>query len=157
MKRLTCVLAIVFGVVALATTPVVADTEVGTVTAAAAALLTGGPVLAGVSLDGMEVGTGVFIDSNGSATGQFHAVLLGISLLGQPQQITVEGKVSEGALASDGQASFGGMATVDLGDGTTPLLAVPFSVTATADGLVLALDATTLPAAALTAGAITVE
>jgi hypothetical protein len=157
MKRLICVLAMVFGVVAFATTPVVADTEVGTVTAAAAALLTGGPVLAGVSLDGMEVGTGVFIDSSGSATGVFHAVLLGISLFGQPQQIVVEGKVSEGALASGGQASFGGTATVALGDGTAPLLSVPFSVTATADSLVLALDATTLPAAALTAGVITVE
>ena len=157
MKRLTCVLPIVFGVVALATTPVLADAEVGTVTAAAAALLTGGPVLAGVSLEGMELAAGVFIDSNGSATGHFYAVLLGTSLLGQPRQIVVEGKVGEGALASGGQASFGGTATVDLGDGTAPLPAVPFSVTATADGLVLALDATTLPAAALTAGAITVE
>jgi hypothetical protein len=157
MKRLICVLAMVFGVVAFATTPVVADTEVGTVTGAAAAPLTGGPVLAGVSLDGMELGTGVFIDSNGTATGQFHAVLLGISLLGQPQQITVDGRVGAGALESDGRASFGGTATVDLGDGTAPLLSVPFSVTATADSLVLVLDATTLPAAALTAGVITVE
>jgi len=145
-------------VLVLATTPVVADNEVGSVTGAAAALLTGRVVLAGVSLDGMELGMGVFIDSSGSATGQFHAVLLGISLLGQPQQIAVDGTVSEGTLASDGRASFGGTATVDLGNGTAPLPAVPFRVTATADGLVLALDATTLPAAAtLTAGVITVE
>ena len=70
MKRLTCVLAIVFGVVALATTPVVADTE-GTVTAATAGLFAGSAALAGVSLDGLEVGTGVFISSDGSATGSW--------------------------------------------------------------------------------------
>jgi hypothetical protein len=157
MKRLTCVLVMVLGAVALATTPVVADIEVGSVTGAGAALLTGGAVLGGVSLDGMELGTGVFIDSNGSATGVFHAVLLGISPQGQPQRITVEGKVSAGALESDGRASFGGTATVDLGDGSVRLPAVAFSVTATANGLILALDATTLPAAALTAGAIVVE
>jgi hypothetical protein len=156
MKRLTGVLAIVFGVAALAATPLVADTEVGTVTAAAAAALPGGPVLAGVSLEGVEVGTGVFIESDGSATGQLHAVLLGISPFGQPQQIVVEGTVGGGSLGG-GQASFGGTATVDLGNGAAPLPAVPFSVTATADTLVLTLDGTTLPAAVPTAGAITVE
>jgi len=154
MKRLTCVLAIVFGVVALATTPVVADTE-GTVTAATAGLFAGSAALAGVSLDGLEVGTGVFISSDGSATGEFHAVLLGSSALGR--QIVVEGKVSTGAVALGGQASFGGTATVDLGDGTAPLPGVPFSVAATADSLVLVLDAINLPAALLTEGAITIE
>ena len=69
----------------------------------------------------------------------------------------VEGKVSTGAVALGGQASFGGTATVDLGDGTAPLLGVPFSVAATVDSLVLVLDAINLPAALLTEGAITIE
>lgn len=157
MKRLACVLGIVLGVVILAPAPGFADTEVGTVTGAAAGLFAAGAALGGVPLDGLELGTGMFIDPDGSATGAFHAVLLGASLLGQPQQIAVEGKVSVGAVAPDGSASFGGTATVDLGDGTAPLLGVPFSVTATADSLVLALDATTLPAAALMAGTVTIE
>src|SRR6266446_1956998 len=155
MKRLTCVLAMVLGVVALAATPVVADNEVGTVTGAIAGVFAGSAALAGVSLDGLEVGTGVFISSDGSATGEFHAVLLSSSALGR--QIVVEGKVSTGAVAPGGQASFGGTATVDLGDGTAPLPGVPFSVAATADSLVLVLDAINLPAALVTEGAITIE
>src|SRR5207247_2025872 len=103
MKRLICVLAIVLGVVALAATPVVADNEVGTVTAATAGLFAGGATLAGVSLDGLEVGMGLFISSDGSATGEFQTVLLSNSVLGR--QIAVEGKVTTGAVAPGGQAS----------------------------------------------------
>ena len=42
MKRLTCVLAMALGVVALATIPVLADNEVGMVTGAIAGLFAGG-------------------------------------------------------------------------------------------------------------------
>ena len=49
-----------------------------------------------------------------------------------------------------------GVATVELGDGTPPLPGVPFSVTITTGGsVVLALDSTALPPAAI--GGITVN
>jgi hypothetical protein len=55
------------------------------------------------------------------------------------------------------RATFSGTASLDFGDGTPPLPGVAFSVIAGADGLVLAIDSTTLPAAGLAQGAITVE
>jgi hypothetical protein len=42
-----------------------------------------------------------------------------------------------------------------MGNGTPPLTGVPFSVTATTQGLRIILGNTTLPAATLTAGSIT--
>jgi len=44
-----------------------------------------------------------------------------------------------------------------MGDGTAPLTGVPFSVTATTQGLTLTLGLTVLPTATLTAGHITIE
>ncbi|MBA2526166.1 MAG: hypothetical protein H0V18_10365 [Pyrinomonadaceae bacterium] len=55
------------------------------------------------------------------------------------------------------RADFSGIATVDLGDGTAPLPGVPFSVSTTAGNVVLAIKSTTLPAAGLTSGAVTIE
>jgi hypothetical protein len=114
--------------------------------------------LGAVTLDGLELGTGIFIESNGSATGVFHAVLVGHSLLGQPQNITVEGNVNQGTMAANGlSADFSGVATVDFGDGSAPLPGVPFSVSTSAGNVVLAIQSTTLPAAGLTSGAVTIE
>ena len=76
---------------------------------------------------------------------------------GVPQEITVEGKVSEGSVAADGRATFSGTASLDWGDGAPPLPSVAFTVTAAADGVVLKIDSITLPAATLTAGAVTIE
>jgi hypothetical protein len=108
-------------------------------------------------LDGLELGTGVLIESDGSASGVFHVVLLGHTLLGTRQNVTIEGDVSTGALAPGGQANFSGIATVDLGDGTPLLPGVSFSVTATSGALVLSLGSTTLPAAGLTGAGLTIE
>lgn len=157
MRRLALVLAIVLGVLALGRSSAVADSEVRTVTAAVEGLIAGPTVLAGVSVASLEIGTGVFINPDGSAMGAFHAVLVGTSALGKPQQVTLEGNVTTGALTSGGQARFGGSATLNLGDGTAALLGVPFSVTAGADSLLLAVDVTTLPAAGVSAGAIAIE
>ena len=77
-----------------------------------------GATFNGVPLRGLTLGQGMFIAPAGSATGQFQAVLLGSSLLGTPQNITVEGEVSSGSVAADGSATFSGTATVDMGDGT---------------------------------------
>ena len=69
----------------------------------------------------------------------------------------MEGNVSEGSVAADGRATFSGTASLDWGDGAPPLPSVAFSVTAAADGVVLKIDSITLPAATLTAGAVTIE
>ena len=112
--------------------------------------------LSGVSLSGLKFAMGVLIPGDTTADGQLQATLLGTTPLGQPRNIEVEGDATNGTLAT-GSRTFSGTATVDMGDGTPPLLNVPFTVTATATGLVLTLGATNLPAATLTAGTITIK
>ena len=156
MKRLTCVRAIVLGLVLITIAPVRADSDARSVTGAGKGLFGAGAALGAITLQGIELGTGMFIEADGSASGTFHAVLTGSSI-GVAREITVEGKVSDGSVASDGRATFSGTASLDFGDGAPPLPGVAFSVTAGADGLVLAIDSTTLPAAGLTSGAVTIE
>src|ERR1700680_2482956 len=67
-------------------------------TGAGAGAFPNGTALSGVSVSGLTFGVGVFIYSDGSATGQFETTLLGTSLLGQPQNIEVEGKAFTGVL-----------------------------------------------------------
>ena len=155
MKRLNWVRAIVLGLV-MSTALVMADSDEHSVTAAVSGAFDAGAELGPVALQTMEVGTGVFLAADGSASGTFHAVLHGTAL-GSSREITVEGKVSEGSIGADGRAAFNGTASIDLGDGTPPLPSVFFSVIAAEDGLVLVIDSTTLPAAGLTTGAITIE
>jgi hypothetical protein len=154
MKRLTCVFAIVLA--AITTTSVIADSDARSVTGAGKGLFGDGAALGAVALQGVELGTGVFIEADGSASGTFHATLQGSSL-GVAREITVEGKVSEGSVGADGRATFSGTASLDLGDGAPSLPGVLFSVNAGLDGLVLTIDSTTLPAAGLTSGAVTIE
>ena len=156
MKRLTCIFAIVLGLATFTTASVVGYSNAASVTAAGTGLFETGATLGGVALQGVRLGTGVFIEADGSASGTFHAVLQG-SALGVSRELTVEGKVDAGTVSTDGRATFSGTASFDFGDGTPPLPAVTFSVIAGTDGLVLAIDSTTLPATALTTGAITIE
>ena len=145
-----------FSGVAITTAPVIADSDERSVTGAGKGVFGDGAALGAVALQGVELGTGVFIEADGSASGTFHAVLQGSSL-GVAREITVEGKVSEGSVGADGRATFSGTASLDLGDGVPPLPGVAFSVTAGADGVVLSIDSTTLPAAGLASGAVTIE
>ena len=134
-----------------------AQSEAGTVTAAISGVFAGPTPVAGISVDGLTVGTGAILNSDGTATGTFYAVLAGVSAAGMPHHITVDGSVAAGRLAGGGQAELAGTAQLDLGDGTHPLPAVPFSVIATADTLLVTIDATPLSAAAITKGAIAIE
>lgn len=84
-------------------------------------------------------------------------VLVGTSFLGAPQDVIVEGEVRDGFVAGPGSTTFSGSATVDMGDGSVPLLGVPFTVTATTQSLLLTLGPSTLPSATLVAGSITIE
>ena len=159
MKKIICVTLIVSGMVAFAfvPTPTTAATEGGTVTGTSQGLFPAGAALGPVALDSLQLGTGVIIDSDNSAVGCFHGVLTGRSPLGQHQEITVEGKVSQGTVDGNGTASFSGIATLDFGGGAPLQAGVPFSVTTTSGSLVLAIDSTTLPSASLTGGSVTIE
>jgi len=157
MMRLALVLTTILGVGFMAPAHVVAQDDATGVTGAAEATLPRGATFNGVALSGLTVGQGIFVARDGSATGNFQAVLRGISLLGTPQSVTVEGEIQNGFVRADGTASFNGTATVEMGDGTLPLLEVPITVTASTGSLGLILGATELPTATLTAGSITIE
>ena len=126
------------------------------VTGAGAGAFPGSTTFSGVSVSGLQFGMGVFIPGDGSASGQFQATLLGTSLLGLQQNIEVEGTATNGSTGT-GSRTFSGTATVDMGDGTPPLVDIPFTVTATATSLVLALNAANLPSATLAEGTITIQ
>src|SRR5687767_9125157 len=112
------VLAIVLtACVALIPGEAAADAEGNAITGAGAASFPAATTFGAVTLSGIEFGQGVFVAPDGSASGHFHAVLLGASLLGQARQITVEGKVRTGGVGTDGGANVGGTAAIDLGDG----------------------------------------
>lgn len=125
------------------------------VTAAAEASLPSGASYGGLALKGLTVGIGVSITTGGSASGQFHAVLQGTSLLGVAQEVVVQGEVSAGSVA-DGVATFSGTAAVKIGDAVS-VASVPFTATASTSGVKLTLDTSALPTATVTAGSITVR
>src|SRR2546429_7125724 len=154
MNRLGFASMAILGLASLLAPAQAAAQDAG-VTGAAEAAFPNGAAFNGVPLKGLTLGQGLFIAQDGSATGQFQAVLLGTSLLGTPQNVTVEGEVGGGSVAADGSATFSGTATVDMGDGTLPLPGVPFTVTISAGSLGVTLNAGTLPTAALNAGSIT--
>jgi hypothetical protein len=126
------------------------------VTGAAEATLPAGSTFNGIPLQGLTLGQGIYIGQDGSAAGQFQAVLRGTTLLGSARNIVVEGEVSNGS-ADGGTATFSGTATVSMGNGTRPLAGVPFTVTTSAGSLGLTLNTTALPTATVSAGSITVQ
>ena len=158
MTRLGFVLAVVLGLTsATVPAPAIAQDDAARVTGAGEAMFPAGAIFNGIALSGLTLGQGVFIARDGSAAGQFQAVLVGASLLGAHQNVTVEGEVRSGFAIAVGSATFSGTATVDMGDGTPPVPGVPFTVTASTGGLSLILGGTALPTATLTAGSITIE
>jgi len=116
----------------------------------------------GVLLDGTLFGLGVTIAYAQTAEGQFQTTLTGISVLGLERSIQLEGKTSSGSSWAADAATFSGQCSVDMGDGTPPLLDVPFTivVVTNADGqgtLTLTLGAIHLPAATIDEGSIKIE
>jgi hypothetical protein len=157
MTRLGILLMAMLGLASNVVPAPAAAQDVAGVTGAAEAAFPNGATFNGISLKGLTLGQGMFIAQDGSAAGQFQAVLLGSSPLGTPQNVTVEGEVGGGSVGADGSATFSGTATIDMGDGTLPLAGVPFTVTASAGSIGLILNAVALPTAAVTAGSITVK
>ena len=111
----------------------------------------------GVSVSGLNFGMGVFTPGDTTAAGQFEGTLSGTSLLGQPQNIEIEGDAAGGDINVDGSRTFSGTATVDMGDGSPPLTAVPFTIRASANTLLVTVGVNNLPLASLTAGAIVID
>ena len=111
----------------------------------------------GVPISEVRFGVGIDLPGGRPVTGQLQALLVGFSLLGQPQNISVEGEAASGTVSADGSSTFSGICTIDMGGGTLPLTGVPFTVTSTANSLLLILGGTTLPTASVTAGSITIQ
>jgi len=160
MKRLVILLAAILAVTTAVPSqpvqPVAGQGGAAVVTGAGAGLFSDGAVFGGISLRSLRFGQGVLMPSDGSASGQFQATLLGTSALGQPREIAVEGEASSGYIQADGGPTFSGLCTLDMGDGTPYLPGVPFTVTAKAGAVVLTLAGTVLTAK-VTAGGVTVN
>jgi hypothetical protein len=156
MTRLGIVVAASLGLASTFAPARLSAQDAAGVTGAAEATLPAGATFNGIPLKGLTVGQGIFLGQDGSATGQFQAVLRGTTLLGSPQNVVVEGEVREGS-AGIGTATFSGTATVSMGDGTPPLAGVPFTATASAGSLGLTLNGTALPTATVSAGSITIK
>ena len=147
-------------VVTLSAAPSVLATSAGgdtTVAGSGAGVFPEGADLNGIRLSGLQFGQGMLIFQNGSAIGDFEALLAGTTILGEARNVSVDARISGGALNPDGSVTLSGLATLDFGAGSLPLVAVPISVVATTDGLTLTIGATTLPAATLTEGALWIQ
>jgi hypothetical protein len=125
------------------------------VTGAGSGAFPSGAAFSGVSLNSLKFGIGIFISNDGSATGQFQTTLVGVSALGQPQNIELEGSASVGSFNADGSGTFSGTVSLDMGNGTPPITGVPFTATVTRTSVLLTIESTALPAAGVTAGSIT--
>src|SRR5438552_2274365 len=117
MKKTLIVSAAMLALVlAVSDRPIAATGDIS-VTSAAVGIFPAGAQFNAVSLSGSTIGFGVEVRADGSAVGEFETVLLGTSLLGAAQNITVDGQVARGTTNSDGSVTFGGTGTVDLGTG----------------------------------------
>ena len=133
------------------------------VTGAADGIFPAGALYEGVFLDGATFGLGATIaNAETAAEGQFQTTLTGVSALGLKRLIQMEGIASSGSSGPADTATFSGTCSVDMGDGTPPLLDVPFTVVVltNTDGkgsLTLTLGTIDLPAAAINEGSIKIE
>jgi hypothetical protein len=153
MKKYICLILTIAGIAVGVTAPATstaASTE-GTVTGIGGGSFPGGSSFAGVNLSGFEIATGVITETDGSATGVFHADLAGRTVLGAARNITLEGIVTQGT-ATPGASSFSGLASLDLGNGLPAVSGVPFNVETRAGSMVLTIQATVLPSAPFSQG-----
>ena len=133
------------------------------VTGAGGGVFPSGTSFNGVSLSGLTFGMGaVNLTADGTANGAFESTLTGTSATGLTRNIVVVGKPTSGSGNAGGPATYSGLCSIDPGDGTPALTAVPFTVTvATLSngkwGLTLNLGTTQLPAATVNTGSITIK
>jgi hypothetical protein len=121
-----------------------------------------GALFNGVSLSALSFGMGaVILTNDGTATGTFESTLTGTFLMLR-RNIVVVGNLSSGSGQVGGPATYSGLCSIDLGDGTPLLTGLPFTVTAarlpnTKWGLTLLLGPTLLPAATVNTGSVTIQ
>jgi hypothetical protein len=156
MKRLLLILIVLS---AFAAFPAAGQVNV---TVGAGGIYPAGTTFSGVAINGLQSGYGVEVSSTGSALGQFCTVLLGVNGLGLQQNIIIEGKASSGSRTASNIVTFSGSCSVNMGDGTAPLLGVPFTATVTTNasdqgtiGLVIGLS--TLPSATVNQGSMSIR
>jgi len=133
-----------------------------TVTGAGGGLFPAGAAFNGVSLSSLSFGMGVALPGDSTANGAFETTLVGTSATGLARNIVVVGDPTSGSGKAGGPATYSGLCSVNPGDGTPTLNGVPFTVTmATLPdgkwGLALTLGATSLPAASVNTGSVTVK
>jgi hypothetical protein len=159
MKRRTCVLVLLLALAPLAYTTISTEAanDLATVTGAARAVYAPGATLNLVSVQSLDLGTGVFIEPDGAASGAFNAVLSARSALGQTREITIEGTPDRGTVEPGGRANFSGLATINFGDGMPAVSGVPFNVSATSDSVMLTINSMALPVARVGSGAVSIN
>lgn len=145
------ILAVALVAVAVAASPVIAQSTGRSVAGAASGSFPSGAALGALSVSGLQLGTGVLIEADGSAAGTFHAVLHAAGT-----RAVVEAKVTQGNVAEDGTVTFSGTGTLDLGDGTAPAAVGWVNVSIGPAGIVLSIDSATL-AIQIEKGEIVVE
>lgn len=133
-----------------------------TLTGAGGAAFPAGAIFNAVSLSSMSFGMGVVIPGDGTANGTFESTLVGTSATGIARNIVVVGQPTTGSGQANGAATYAGTCSVDPGDGTQTLTGVPFTLTVAKlpdgkQGLTLILGATSLPAAPVNTGSVTVK
>lgn len=133
------------------------------VTGAGAAVIPAGTTFSGMTVSRLRFGMGVTLHGDGTADGFFTTTIVGLSVTGAAREIVVQGEAASGsAVQTNGLTSYAGTCTLDLGDGTVTQTGVPYTLTLATlpDGrtsLTLAVAGTSLPAAAITTGSITVR
>src|SRR5919201_4283903 len=136
MSRPAIVLAAILVAVAAPSLQTLAAQSATNVTGSGSGVFPSGATYNGVSLTSLYFGKGMLTPGDGSAAGDFEAVLFGTGSNGQPQNITVEGTTGSGSLDADKGATFSGTGTVDMGDGSPPTTqSFTVRVTAQTDGL----------------------
>jgi hypothetical protein len=159
MRSVTLLLAVVLALWSGGSTAIAQETSV---TVGAGGIFPAGTTFNGVPLNGLQSGYGVEIGATGSALGQFCTTLIGVSLTGAPVNIVVEGKATGGTRTAANIATFSGTCSINMGDGTPPLVGVPFNATIATNAndqgsIGLILGQTTLPAATVNQGSMTIK
>ena len=158
MRRFAMLLA---AMLVMAVWPALVNAQTETsVTGAGEGTFPAGASYLGVQLNSLTLGMGLGVAGT-SALGQLQTSLIGVTPLGA-REIVVEGLASASVPSGLHTAVFSGTCTVDPGDGTPPVAGVPFSaaVAANPDGtgsLALTLGVTSLPAAAINEGYMTIR
>jgi hypothetical protein len=156
MKRTMIILAAVVCITLTAFGPAItqATSSAGSITGTASGDLPEGATLDGISVDAFEMAAGVFVEGDGAAVGVFHATLSGRSVTGV-QNVVIDGTATRGGMSANG-ASFGGFASMDLGNGLPPLGGIPFDVDAGSGAVTLHIQNLSLPAE-FDQGSLTIE